>query len=182
MPHVVFVAPRFLDNTNRYVRAFAALDDVTLSVISADPESAIPAEIRPRVAAHYAVTDVLDGAQLTAAAGALSRHVGRIDRLTGALEQLQMPMAQAREALGIEGINTAVARNFRDKDRMKEVLRAHGVPVARSALVRSGRAPPSGWSRRKTSRPSPRRAPCPRQRSPSRWRSSCARGSTPARP
>jgi hypothetical protein len=139
VPHVVFVAPRFLDNTNRYVRAFAALDDVTLSVISADPESAIPAEIRPRVAAHYAVTDVLDGAQLTAAAGALSRHVGRIDRLTGALEQLQMPMAQAREALGIEGINTAVARNFRDKDRMKEVLRAHGVPVARSALVRSTR-------------------------------------------
>ena len=137
MPHVVFVAPRFLENTNRYVRAFAALDGVTLSVISADPESAIPAEIRPRVAAHYSVHDALDGAQLTVAARALTRHVGRIDRLTGALEQLQMPMAQARDALGIEGINTAVARNFRDKDRMKEVLRAHGVPVARSALVRS---------------------------------------------
>ena len=139
VPHVVFVAPRFLENTNRYVRAFAALDGVTLSVISADPEAAIPAEIRPRVAGHYAVADALDGAQITAAARAIARHVGRIDRLTGALEQLQMPMAQAREALGIEGINTAVARNFRDKDRMKEVLRAHGVPVARSALVRSTR-------------------------------------------
>ena len=137
MPHVVFVAPRFLENTNRYVRAFAALDGVTLSVISADPESAIPAEIRPRIAAHYAVHDALDGAQLTVAARALTRHVGRIDRLTGALEQLQMPMAQARDALNIEGINTAVARNFRDKDRMKDVLRAHGVPVARSALVSS---------------------------------------------
>ncbi len=137
MPHVVFVAPRFLENTNRYVRAFAALDGVTLSVISADPESAIPAEIRPRIAAHYAVHDALDGAQLTVAARALTRHVGRIDRLTGALEQLQMPMAQARDALNIEGINTAIARNFRDKDRMKDVLRAHGVPVARSALVSS---------------------------------------------
>jgi biotin carboxylase len=30
-----------------------------------------------------------------------------------------------------------VARNFRDKDRMKEVLRAAGVPVAQSALARS---------------------------------------------
>lgn len=139
MPHVVFIAPRFLENTNRYVRAFAALEGVTLSVISADPESAIPAELRPRVAAHYGVADALDGAQITAAARALAGHVGRIDRLTGALEQLQMPMAHARDALGIEGINAAVARNFRDKDRMKDVLRAAGVPVARSALVRSAR-------------------------------------------
>jgi hypothetical protein len=46
-------------------------------------------------------------------------------------------MAEAREAAGIEGMGPAVARNFRDKDRMKEVLRAHGVPVARSALARS---------------------------------------------
>lgn len=139
MPHVVFIAPRFLENTNRYVRAFAALDGVTLSVVSADPESAIPAELRPRVAGHHAVGDALDGAQITAAVRSLGRRVGRVDRLTGALEQLQMPMAQAREALGVEGIDTVVARNFRDKDRMKDVLRAHGVPVARSALVRSAR-------------------------------------------
>ena len=137
MPHVVFIAPKFLDNTNRYVRAFAALDGVTLSVISADPAEAIPAAARARVAGHYAVDDPLDGAQITAALRALARHVGPVDRLTGALEQLQMPMAQARDALGIEGMGAAVARNFRDKDRMKEVLRAHGVPVARSSLVRS---------------------------------------------
>jgi formate-dependent phosphoribosylglycinamide formyltransferase (GAR transformylase) len=30
-----------------------------------------------------------------------------------------------------------VARNFRDKDRMKAVLRAHGVPVAKSRLITS---------------------------------------------
>lgn len=137
MPHVVFVAPRFLENTNRYVRAFAALEGVTLSVVSADPETAIPEELRPRIAGHYAVPNVVDGEQLTAAVRAIVRGVGRVDRLAGALEQLQTPMAQARDALGIEGISSAVARNFRDKDRMKEVLRAHGVPVARSVLVRS---------------------------------------------
>lgn len=137
MPHVVFVAPRFLENTNRYVKAFAQLDDVTLSVVSADPESAIPAALRPRVAAHYGVEDALDGAQITEAVRALSKHVGRVDRLAGALEQLQLPMAMARDAVGIEGINGEVARNFRDKDRMKAVLREHGVPVARSVLVRS---------------------------------------------
>ena len=50
MVHVAFIAPRFLENTNRYVRAFAQLDGVTLSVVSADPAEAIPAQLRPRIA------------------------------------------------------------------------------------------------------------------------------------
>jgi phosphoribosylaminoimidazole carboxylase (NCAIR synthetase) len=137
MPHVVFVAPHFLENTNRYVRAFTALDAVSLSVISLDPAEAIPAELKPRIAAHYKVDDCMDGAQLTAATRKIADHVGKVDRITGALEQLQMPLAEARDAVGIDGMTTAVARNFRDKDRMKEVLRAAGVPVAKSALARS---------------------------------------------
>jgi hypothetical protein len=137
MPHVVFVAPRLLENTNRYVRAFAGLDDVTLSLVSSDPEGAIPAPLRSRVAGHYRVEQCLDADALAAAVRAIARSVGKVDRLTGALEQLQTPLAAVRDALGIEGIGSEVARNFRDKDRMKEVLRAHGVPVARSALVAS---------------------------------------------
>jgi len=137
MRHLVFVAPRFLENTNRYLRAFTALDDLRVSVISEDPEAAIPAALRPRVVAHYGVTDCLDGQQLTLATRALQHHIGPVHRLVGVLEQLQLPMAEARDALGLEGLGAAVARNFRDKDRMKAVLRAHGVPVARSALVHS---------------------------------------------
>jgi hypothetical protein len=137
MPHVVFVAPRFLENTNRYVAAFAALDGVTLSVVSEDIEAAIPRALRPRIAGHYRVDQSLDGGALTTAVRAIARGVGPVDRLTGALEQLQLPMAEARDALGIEGIGVDVARSFRDKDRMKAVLREHGVPVAGSALVRS---------------------------------------------
>jgi hypothetical protein len=136
-PHVVFIAPRFLENTNRYVRAFAELDGITLSLVSMDPEEAIPAPLRPRVAGHYRVGDALDGAQLTQAVRAIAGSIGRVDRLAGVLEQLQLPMAEVRDALGIEGLTGAIARNFRDKDRMKEVLRAHGVPVAGSALARS---------------------------------------------
>jgi ATP-grasp domain len=136
MPHVVFVAPRFLENTNRYVRAFAELDGITLSLISMDSGEAIPAALRPKVAGHYRVVDVLDGALLTQAVRAIDSSIGKVDRLVGALEQLQLPMAQARDAVGIEGLPLAVARNFRDKDRMKEVLRTHGVAVARSVLAR----------------------------------------------
>ena len=137
MAHVVFIAPRFLENTNRYVRAFAGLDGVTLSVISGDPEEAIPVPVRSRVAAHYRVGDVMDAGQLTVAVRALAGAVGRVDRLAGMLEQLQMPMAEVRDALGLEGLGVESARNFRDKDRMKDVLRQAGVPVARSVLARS---------------------------------------------
>lgn len=137
MPHIAFVAPHFLENTNRYVAAFAGLPGVTLSVISADPAKALPASLRQQVAGHYQVKNVGDGAQLATAAQWLSRAHGRIDRLTGALEQLQVPMALAREAADIPGMTSEFARRFRDKDRMKAVLREHGVPVAKSALVTS---------------------------------------------
>lgn len=136
MPHIVFIAPHFLENTNRYVRAFAHLG-VTLSVISHDPETSIPAGLRQRIAGHYRVADCQDVEQLTHAVRTLARAIGPVDRLAGMLEQLQTPMAAVREALDLDGIRPAVARNFRDKDRMKEVLRAHGVPVARSVLATS---------------------------------------------
>lgn len=135
MRHVVFVAPRFLQNTNRYVKAFTELSDVTLSVVSQDPASSIPPAMRPRIAAHYRVGDTFDGDQLTTAVTAITRGVGKVDRLAGALEELQMPMARVRDALDIEGLPSAVARSFRDKDRMKDVLRESGVPVARSGLA-----------------------------------------------
>ncbi len=136
MTHVVFIAPRFLENTNRYVRAFAHLD-ITLSVVSSDPEPAIPAGLRKRIAGHYRVADPLDVAQLAHAVRAIQQSIGPVDRLAGVLEQLQTPMAAVREALGIEGLRSAAARNFRDKDRMKAVLREAGVPVARSVLARN---------------------------------------------
>jgi hypothetical protein len=142
MVHVVFIAPRFLENTNRYVRAFAELargGEIALSLVSADPEDAIPEPLRPHVAGHYRIADVMDPAQLTQAVRALGDGVARVDRLMGVLEQLQLPMAEVRDTLGIPGIGADTARNFRDKDRMKTVLRAAGVPVARSALVHSAR-------------------------------------------
>ena len=139
MPHVVFIAPRFLENTNRYVAAFASLagEGVRTSIVSGDPEAAVPTALRPHLAAHYRVDNPMDAADITTAVRAISRGVGPVDRVTGALEQLQMPLAEVRAALGIEGMLPDIARRFRDKDRMKEVLRARGVPVARSLLVGS---------------------------------------------
>jgi hypothetical protein len=98
MPHIAFIAPHFLDNTNRYLKAFADLP-ITLSVISNDPESSIPPSMRHRIAGHYKVTNTLDAAQLTVAARAIVKSIGRVDRLVGFLEELQLPMAEVRDAI-----------------------------------------------------------------------------------
>jgi phosphoribosylaminoimidazole carboxylase (NCAIR synthetase) len=140
MRHLVFVAPKFLENTNRFVAGFARLasQGLTVSLISEDPSSAIPGALVPHLqGGHYQVKNPLDGAQLAEACRHLAKHVAPIDRLTGALEQLQLPLALARELTGIPGMRSEHARRFRDKDEMKRVLRAAGVPVAKSELATS---------------------------------------------
>ncbi|MBL8916957.1 MAG: ATP-grasp domain-containing protein [Archangium sp.] len=137
MVHVALVAPHFLENTNRYVSAFAHLDGVKLSVISQDPERALPPELKKRVGGHYQVRNVSDPGQLAKALAGLTKGLGPVDRLTGALEQLQLPLAEARALANVPGMKPDIARRFRDKDVMKEVLRAAGVPVAASSLVSS---------------------------------------------
>src|SRR4051794_38658352 len=102
--HVALVAPHFLENTNRYVRAFAQLrGGVALSVISADPESALPPDLRGQVA-HYRIDDVGDGAQIAKAVLWFAENRGPVDRLTGVLEQLQMPLAEARALASVPGM------------------------------------------------------------------------------
>lgn len=135
MKTVVFVAPLFRENTNRYVRALGELDDVVLATIGQEPVDALPAELRRYVAAHAVVDDSMSGAQLAEACRALTPRVGRIDRLLGMLEQLQVPLAEARDAVGIEGMRTDAALRFRDKSRMKDALGRAGLPVARHKLV-----------------------------------------------
>ena len=65
----------------------------------------------------------------------LARRLGPVERLLAVLEQLQVPLAQVREHLGIGGMDPVTANNFRDKAQMKTVLRAAGVPCARHALA-----------------------------------------------
>lgn len=137
MPHIALIAPHFLENTNRYIKAFGDLPGVRLSLISEDAERKLPKQLRARVAGHYQVKSVGAASELTRALKWLQKAYGPVDRLTGALEQLQLPMAEARAALDLPGMRPAIARRFRDKDVMKDVLRRQHVPVAASELVHS---------------------------------------------
>lgn len=133
--HAVFVAPYFLETTLRFVAGAASLPGVNLSLVSQDEAERLPPRLRGSLAGHWRVDDALDPRQLVTAAKGLSRKLGPPARMIGALEQLQVPLAQAREALGIEGLSPQAAHNFRDKARMKEVLSHAGVPCAGHLLA-----------------------------------------------
>jgi len=134
MRQVVVVAPYFGGTMLRFLDAVASLSGVRLGIVTHEPRERIPARLGDP--GHYRVGNALDPRQVVAAVRAFQREWGAVDRLVGYLEPLQVPLGDVRDACGIEGVSGAVARNFRDKNRMKGVLRDAGLPVARQALVR----------------------------------------------
>ncbi len=137
MPTVFFAAPLLSENASKMLLAVASLPGVRLGVVSTDPQERAPDDVRRAITAHWRVDDILDPGQLAWGVEMLAQQLGPPDRLFGAYEQLQVPLADVRERLGIDGLSGESARNFRDKARMKDVLRAAGVPVARHMLVES---------------------------------------------
>jgi predicted ATP-grasp superfamily ATP-dependent carboligase len=134
MRNVVFVAPFPLETTLRFVRAVALLGDVRLLGIAQEPPGGAD---RGRYADLVTVNDALDTRQLLEATRLLERRHGRIHRLVGILEPVQVQLAEVRRAMGIAGTSPETADLFRDKSRMKDELRRHGLPCARHRTIRS---------------------------------------------
>jgi biotin carboxylase len=134
---VVFVAPFLMHATTRFVHAVAALPDVRLALVTQDGPEALEPALGARLDAYVRAEDALDAARLLEAVRTAAARLGGVDRLLGTLEQLQVPLAVVRQHLGIEGLGVEAAENFRDKARMKNVLRAAGVPCARHRLATS---------------------------------------------
>ena len=131
--NVVFLAPYFGANILRVLRGLTAIDDARVGIITSVPDEYVPDGFA--LAGHYRVDNPMDKGQIQVATRAFQKEWGRVDRLVGFLEQMQVPLADVREALGIDGMHGETARNFRDKNRMKRVLAAAKLPVARQALV-----------------------------------------------
>ncbi|MDJ0837794.1 MAG: hypothetical protein QNK37_14860, partial [Acidobacteriota bacterium] len=137
MRHVVFVAPFFLRATLQFVEGAVNLPDVKVYLLSKDPLTKLPSSLKQRLAGHWRMDQIFDTEALTRNVTEIARKVGGIHRLIGTLEQLQIPLAQVRERLNIPGVRPPVARNFREKSLMKDVLRRHQVPCARHCLADS---------------------------------------------
>lgn len=134
MRNVIFAAPFPLQTTMRFARAAAGLPGVKLLGIAQEPPTGEDAALFADV---IRVSDGLDAAQLIDAARTLRYRHGELHRVLGILEPLQVQLALVRQALGVEGTDPATAELFRDKARMKDELRKHGLPCARHGLIRS---------------------------------------------
>jgi formate-dependent phosphoribosylglycinamide formyltransferase (GAR transformylase) len=138
MKSVVFVAPFFAETTLRFVSAVSRVEEARTTLISQDGPEKLPSELRARLAGHVRVRDALDPQAILAAVEGIQRSTeAPVDRLLGTLEELQVPLGEVRDQLGIVGMGAEAGRNFRDKARMKSVLQAHGLPCARHALAHS---------------------------------------------
>jgi hypothetical protein len=130
-----FVAPYLLDTTTRFVEAAARLPGVRTALITCEPADRLTPSLKEHLAGHWRIDDPLDPGQIAAAVQGLSGQLGPVEVLLAVLEQLQVPLAQVREHLGIGGMDPVTAANFRDKDQMKTVFEQAGVPCARHKLA-----------------------------------------------
>lgn len=137
MPNVVFVAPFLLETTLRFIAAAAEIPGVRLGLVTQDPPDRVPAILARKLSVLEQAEDALSAESILAEVRKISEVIGPVDRLLGALEELQVPLGEVRETLRIPGMGGSTALNFRDKARMKDVLDEAGLPCARHARVSS---------------------------------------------
>ncbi|MCG6956437.1 MAG: ATP-grasp domain-containing protein [Gemmatimonadetes bacterium] len=137
MPDVAFVAPYMAETTLRFIAAVAGLEGVRAALVTQDPPELVTSQVRNCLAEILRVRGVLDPDILQRAVEELRRRDHAVHLLLGTFEELQVPLGEVRDRLGIPGMGAEAAHNFRDKSRMKDVLRAHGLPCARHGLARS---------------------------------------------
>ncbi len=134
MDLIIFATPYFSENARRFLSVFARLP-IRLAVVSQDAQDALPAALREVLTAHWKVDDALNANQVVWAVSELNKRHGKAARLIAASEQMQEPVALAREKLGIPGMRPETTKNFRDKARMKFLFREAGVPCAKYRCV-----------------------------------------------
>jgi len=132
--NVVFVAPFPAETTMRFARAVRKLRDVRLLGVVQTPPSGADANLFDDV---VRVTDPLSTKDIIDATQVLAQRHGPPDRIVGILEALMVQLAEARAHFRVPGASPRTAELFREKARMKDALRAAGLPVARHALLAS---------------------------------------------
>ena len=135
MANVVFAAPFLFGNTLRFLKGMVGLDGVRLGLLTGDPIEKLPVEIRQGVDHHRRLSNPMDPQQILDGCRHLAAEMGSVDRLIGILEQIQGPLGEVRDALNLPGMGAEQANNFRDKARMKEILRKAEIPCARYFLA-----------------------------------------------
>ncbi|MEM6431252.1 MAG: ATP-grasp domain-containing protein [Deinococcota bacterium] len=131
--NVIFVAPNFPDYQWHFVRA---LKQVGARVIAIDeaPYDWLKPEVQHNIDEYEQVPSVTNtGALYDAVKRVQARHW--VDRLEATIEAHMLPVAEVREACTIPGLTVEQTTICRDKTKMKDFMREHGIACAASTKV-----------------------------------------------
>src|SRR3954469_13580968 len=132
---VVFLAPAYPPEMIQYTRGLAEVGAQVYGV-GDQPREALPAAVKPHLHDYLQVPRIMDEDDVIER---VSRWLGgkSVDRVLANWEVLVMLAARIRERWGMPGMSPDVVRGFRDKELMKERVRAAGLRVPKSRRVRT---------------------------------------------
>jgi len=134
---VVFLAPSYPPEMQQYTRGLAEVGAQVYGV-GDTPREALPASLKQHLADYLQVPRILDEDDVVARVHAWMR--GReVDRVLANWEVMVLTAARLRERFGVPGMSVDAVRGFRDKQLMKERVRAAGLRTPRAERVRTVR-------------------------------------------
>jgi hypothetical protein len=134
---IVMVVPELQSDTMRFIEGALGQPGVNMGLVTCGSTDRLPEGWRDRLAGCAIVTNPRDAEQIVEAVRTLQPSLGKPERLLSPDDELQIPLAYAREKLGIEGPRAIEAREVRDGSRMRVKLEAAGLPIARYARIES---------------------------------------------
>ncbi len=132
---VVFLAPTFPPEMIQYTRGLAEVGAEVYGVADT-PREALPKELRRHLHDYLQVPRIMDEPDVIDRVTAWMRGK-HVDRALANWEPLMILAAGLRERWGLPGMSVDDVRGFRDKEIMKERVRAAGLRVPRSKRVRT---------------------------------------------
>ena len=132
---VVFLAPAYPPEMIQYTRGLAEVGAQVYGV-GDQPRDALPPAVKPHLHDYLQVPRILDEDDVIERVSAWLKGT-TVDRVLANWEVLVMLAARLRARWGLPGMSPDTVRGFRDKELMKERVRAAGLRVPRSRRVRT---------------------------------------------
>ncbi len=134
---VVFLAPTFPPEMIEYTRGLAEVG-ARVYGIADTPRAGLPPALKPYLHDYLQVPRIMDEDDVMERATQWLRGVP-VDRVLANWEPLVILAARLRERWGMPGMSADTVRGFRDKQLMKERVRAAGLRVPKSHRATSQR-------------------------------------------
>jgi biotin carboxylase len=134
---VVFLAPLYPPEMLQYTRGLAEIGAEVYGVADT-PRAALPASVKPYLKDYLQVPRIMDEDDVLERVSAWMGGKS-VDRVLTNWEPLVVLAARIRERWGMPGMSVDTVRGFRDKQLMKERVRAAGLRVPKSKRARGER-------------------------------------------